>query len=365
MKRLLLAFLLLCSPAFAYVDSNLDAKTTALAHYLEASQGTKINVGVTRLTGADDVFPSGIKVPIMQTHEVYNGTLYGGATQRTKLINLYNSGATIVMLSFNPSNPVTGANFNDRTGDPVHNIRVGDPYRSTWIGYLDNLATELNTLSAAGIPVILRFPQENNCPWFWWGKATDATTGASAAEYVAIAQEIVTYLRDTKGVHNVLYDYSPDSNTSGSCSEATTIDGSWYPGNSYVDILSTSFYMTSSQLNDGTRIATVNTAMAEAASRTGKIWGIAEGAIDFRSTPMSNFWTRYFDLVLADTNAKNASFINFWHSPWWFTSPTNSDFSNIFKIQSYSEYSKLQWGSGTIQAGTGVQGIGINGVAVK
>lgn len=379
MKYLLVLILLVISyPAWGYVDPSLDTKTTALANYLEASQGNQINVGALRTTqyGGDLEFPTvGVKQPKMQTHEAmkdYNlyptsTMLWGGTTQRLKLTSNYALGTTIVMLSFNPFNPVTGGNFPDRTGDPIHNIRVGDPYRAQWLANLNDLVTELQLLNSQGIPVILRLPQENNCPWDWWGKSTDATHGASAAEYVTLMREIVDYIK-AAGVHNVLYGYSPDFNSNASCSEQTTIDGSWYPGNSYVDVIMASLYINASDFLDTTRLSTNYAAMAAAASRTGKIWGISEGPIDFTLGSVSSyaptFWTWYFDFILADANAKNAAFINFWGTPKWYSVPGRADFFNLRQAQRDPKYSRFVWGFGDTRA-MNIKNVKLNGVNIK
>jgi mannan endo-1,4-beta-mannosidase len=57
------------------------------------------------------------------------------------------------------------------------------------------------------------------------------------AQYIALYQFTVTYLRETLGVHNFLYAWSPDRNFN---SEAEYL--TFYPGDAYVDLLGTDNY---------------------------------------------------------------------------------------------------------------------------
>ncbi len=77
------------------------------------------------------------------------------------------------------------------------------------------------------IPVIFRPFHEFDGSWFWWG-----ANFCSADEYKAAYQFTVTYLRDTKGVHNILYAFSPDNSYSKSADYLSR-----YPGDKYVDVL--------------------------------------------------------------------------------------------------------------------------------
>ena len=77
------------------------------------------------------------------------------------------------------------------------------------------------------IPIIFRPFHEFDGSWFWWG-----ANFCSADEYKAAYQFTVTYLRDTKGVHNILYAFSPDNSYSKSADYLSR-----YPGDKYVDVL--------------------------------------------------------------------------------------------------------------------------------
>ncbi|HEY9044324.1 MAG TPA: glycosyl hydrolase [Ohtaekwangia sp.] len=95
---------------------------------------------------------------------------------------------------------------------------------------LDKVASVFNNLKGTNgelIPVIFRPFHEYDGSWFWWG--ADFCT---ADEFKTAYRFTVDYLKNTKGVHNVLYALSPDNSYD-------TKDKylSRYPGDDYVDIL--------------------------------------------------------------------------------------------------------------------------------
>jgi len=95
---------------------------------------------------------------------------------------------------------------------------------------LDKVASVISSLKGLNgelIPVIFRPFHEFDGSWFWWG--ADFST---ADEYKKAYQFTVDYLKNTKGVHNILYAFSPDNSY-------TTENAylSRYPGDKYVDII--------------------------------------------------------------------------------------------------------------------------------
>ncbi len=81
-------------------------------------------------------------------------------------------------------------------------------------------------------PVIFRPFHEFDGDWFWWGKAH-----CTAEDYKKLYQFTVVYLRDSLGVHNFIYAWSPDKNFS---SEAQYLER--YPGDNYVDLVGSDNY---------------------------------------------------------------------------------------------------------------------------
>ncbi|MNX50353.1 Mannan endo-1,4-beta-mannosidase precursor [compost metagenome] len=95
---------------------------------------------------------------------------------------------------------------------------------------LDKVASVfLNLKGSKGelIPIIFRPFHEFDGSWFWWG-----ANFCTPEEYKTAYKFTVDYLKNTKGVHNVLYAFSPDNSYSTSESYLSR-----YPGDAYVDVL--------------------------------------------------------------------------------------------------------------------------------
>ncbi|MBO9584108.1 MAG: beta-mannosidase [Flavobacterium sp.] len=95
---------------------------------------------------------------------------------------------------------------------------------------LDKVASVVSNLKGSNgelIPIIFRPFHEFDGSWFWWG--ADFCT---PDEYKKAYQFTVDYLKNTKGVHNILYAFSPDNSYT---TEANYL--SRYPGDKYVDII--------------------------------------------------------------------------------------------------------------------------------
>ena len=95
---------------------------------------------------------------------------------------------------------------------------------------LDKIASVvLNLKGSKGelIPIIFRPFHEFDGSWFWWG-----ANFCTADEYKTAYKFTVDYLKNTKGVHNILYAFSPDNSY-------LTAENylSRYPGDKYVDVL--------------------------------------------------------------------------------------------------------------------------------
>lgn len=124
-------------------------------------------------------------------------------------------------------------NFNeskDLSGDSLKKILPGGEKNKVFTAYLDTIATYANKLQESNIPVIFRPLHENTGGWFWWG------TGNTAESYKSLYAYTRDYL-ESKGVHNMLYVYSPNGPLE---TEAEYM--SRYPGDAYVDILAFDYY---------------------------------------------------------------------------------------------------------------------------
>lgn len=109
-------------------------------------------------------------------------------------------------------------------------ILEGGAYNAQYNAYLDIIAEYALALQKEKVPILFRPFHENSGGWFWWGTST------SADSYRAIWRYMVNYLQ-AKGVHNMLYVYSPNGPI-----DSETDYLSRFPGDAYVDVLGFDFY---------------------------------------------------------------------------------------------------------------------------
>jgi len=231
----------------------------------------------------------------------------------------------INMLHDHPGHPVTGllsrsmmpssgaASAWDTTAGGLAAINTGGAQEAQFLAYLDRLAA---FIQAVGTPVIYRPFHEANGAWFWWGGAANATT------FRAVWQKMVTYLRDTKGLTNVLFCLNlAGSDTSGSDTDnATQAYSQWYPGDTYVDLVSIDYY------NDRTWSASTIwslgrkvlregfDAMNALAAPGGKPVLFAEAGYANASAQKSDLW----ELVGSDMASiyRDCAALGLWRAPW-------------------------------------------------
>jgi mannan endo-1,4-beta-mannosidase len=170
-------------------------------------------------------------------------------TMREKIIEGYRRGG-VITISWHMFNPVTGENFYDTT-EAVSTILPGGSNHDLYRSWLDAFAEFDRSLTVSGVPwnvsehlvpVIFRPFHEHNGSVFWWGGRN-----TNEADYIALWRFTVEYLRDTAGLHNLLYAYSPDARFMGRVDFATgrfadlaDFQSKYfyaYPGDDYVDVL--------------------------------------------------------------------------------------------------------------------------------
>lgn len=141
----------------------------------------------------------------------------------------------IISYCWHAINPITGGSFYEVGDSVVRKILPGGPNNAEFKAMLNQIAEFDRTLigkNGEQIPVIFRPWHEFDGDWFWWGKKY-----CSAEEFKNLYKYTVTYLRDTCGVHNFLYAFSPDVKFN---SEAEYLER--YPGDDYVDVIALDDY---------------------------------------------------------------------------------------------------------------------------
>ena len=179
----------------------------------------------------------------------------------------------IVTLSAHWYNPGTGGDFNDTTA-VASELLPGGKYSGTFNKELDAIAATAQQAKRDDgtlIPIIFRPLHENNGSWFWWG-----ATHASASEYKELYRYIVDYLRDVKGVHNLMYAYSPGGVFNGDSADYLAT----YPGDQWVDVLGYDEYDSDDSADDSNAwidsVVKDMQMVAKQASQRGKIVALTE-----------------------------------------------------------------------------------------
>lgn len=245
-----------------------------------------------------------------------------------KAAEAYGWGGVITMSwhAFNPSTTCTGTGSNlcnawDITGSACSAIKPGGSRNAYWHSQLDNIATWANSLYGADgnlVPVIFRMFHESDGSWFWWG--TTSATPCAVADLQSIWIDTLTYLRDTKGVHNFLYVYAP--NQSGNTMSSSTYLTN-YPGDAYVDILGYDDYCHPNNSCGGIANMVTDLAMVvtQAIGKT-KVAALTEigfgnGVSATTASPIpSNYWTTYYlsPQLKADPNASKIAYAHVWRN---------------------------------------------------
>jgi mannan endo-1,4-beta-mannosidase len=186
------------------------------------------------------------------------------------LINYWKAGG-LITINWSPHNPWLNDESNipgnpgvwsdTRNGgenlaevDLTKLVDPDEPIRTVWLRKLDRIAAALLELKNAGVVVLWRPMQEMNGSWFWWGN-TKHLDNPDAYKNVFI--DMHNYFTKVKGLDNLIWVYSPAS--------AGEKDFSWaYPGDRYVDVITTTVYDDSLTIPNYDEMASFNKPMAMA-----------------------------------------------------------------------------------------------------
>ena len=269
----------------APIDPNATAETKALFHNLRKQMGKGILFGHqnTTLYGvgwhAKDGVEKGrsdVKSACGQYPAVYGWDLNTiwrpTATEqeiekrmplmRGLVVEAYEQGG-VNTFSWHMWNPITRKNFYDTT--PAMAAIVPGGKKHEWYRQeLDRAAalfTSLKTKDGTLVPVIFRPFHEQNLKCFWW-----CIRHSNQKVYNQVFRFTVTYLRDEKGVHNLLYAAGP-SGVKGPEEYMQLI-----PGAAYVDLFGFDKYADSNK-----DVLSFCRAVVGLAEKHGKIAAMTEG----------------------------------------------------------------------------------------
>jgi hypothetical protein len=213
----------------------------------------------------------------------------------------YNRGG-VNTISWHLNNPFTGGTSWDISSkEVVKSILPQGPKHALFIEYLDKLADfmlSLKTDDGQYIPIIFRPFHEHTGSWFWWGKNL-----CTADDYKALWRFTVTYLRDTKNIHHLLYAYSTDRFSN----ENDYLER--YPGDDVIDMLSFDLYDRGAEFPG--MLKNCATILTKLAAEKGKIAAVSEtgGPI----AKQTEWWTKS---ILETLRPFNLSYVLVWRNPW-------------------------------------------------
>lgn len=209
-------------------------------------------------------------------------------------------------VSWHMDNPVTGGDSWDKT-PAVANILPGGEKHAYFKKRLDLFAEFLNELEGDGgtkIPVIFRPFHEHTGSWFWWGKGN-----CTAADFVALWQFTVRYLKDEKGIHQLLYSYSTDQFST----KEQYLE--FYPGDDFVDIIAFDDYHSIGSLKDRDKFVFRLRSVVEIAESKHKIPAFSETGLE--KIPNENWFTNILlEGIKSDDTGRRIAYVMVWRNAW-------------------------------------------------
>lgn len=191
----------------------------------------------------------------------------------------------VMTLSWHLNNPLTGKTAWDPAPGTVASILPGGEKNALYKSWLDKVAAFIQSLKGSKgecIPIIFRPFHELNGNWFWWGKAH-----CTPEELKQLYQFTVSYLRDAKNVHNLLYAF----NTDRFLSNEEYLER--YPGDEWVDVIGFDIYQRDKGENANSQFVKdmdgMLSRLENIAAEHDKIPALTEFGFD--NVPYNTWWT--------------------------------------------------------------------------
>jgi mannan endo-1,4-beta-mannosidase len=204
---------------------------------------------------------------------------------RKIVADTYNRGG-VTTLAWHFSNPVSGGGFywKDSVSLPaVRYIIPGGEAHHQYKEILRGIGEWANTTKGRdgkSVPMIFRPFHEFDGGWFWWG-----APHSTKEEFLVLWRFTVSYLRDSLGVRNFIYAFSPDNQFN---TEAEYL--ARYPGDEWVDMVGVDNY--GDMGRDGYRLDTARQKLkivSDYAKKRDKLAAFTETGLE--SIPNPLWWT--------------------------------------------------------------------------
>lgn len=303
--------------ALFYNLKKLSAEHTLFGHqhateYGHGWEGERDRSDVKSVTGSH---PAVIGVDLSGFSGGSGAVEKAKAEARQTVVDTYNRGG-VTTLSWHFSNPVSGGGFywNDSVSLPaVRYIVPGGTAHGKYKEILKSIgewAKSARGKDGKAVPLIFRPFHEFDGDWFWWGKGH-----CTREEFIALWRFTVSYLRDSVGVHNFLYAFSPDNKFN---SEADYLNR--YPGNEWVDMVGIDNYgdMGRDGRYDTNAAIRKLTVVSDYAKKNGKLAAFTETGLESLVNP--TWWTDVLLKVMRSPGLQ-LSYVLVWRNDR--TSPTH------------------------------------------
>ena len=276
--------------ALFYNLKELSKNHTLFGHqhateYGHGWSGDENRSDVKSVTGSH---PAVIGVDVAGLSELPADLLEKNKIQLTKTVaDTYNRGG-VVTVAWHFYNPVSNTEFywNDSTAVAAVPLIIPggtahDKYKNT-LKTIGNWAKNIKGKDGQTVPMIFRPFHEFDGEWFWWGKPH-----CTREEFTTLWRFTVEYLRDSIGVHNFIYAFSPDNLFN---SEAEYLDR--YPGDGFVDMVGTDNYgdMGRYGIYDTTAAIRKLKIVSDYAKKAGKLAAFTETGLESIANP--TWWTK-------------------------------------------------------------------------
>jgi Glycosyl hydrolase family 26 len=210
----------------------------------------------------------------------------------------------VITISWHLNNPFTGKTAWNPEPGTVASILPGGSKHDLYKSWLDKIAAFMNGLKGSRgefIPVIFRPYHELNGNWFWWGGKH-----CSPEEFKKLWIFTVSYLRDQKNLHHLLYAYNTDRFSS----REEYLEK--YPGDEWVDVIGFDIYQRNS--SNEKFIADIDkmlSTLEDIAKEKNKIPALTEFGGNLSD---SNWWT---GTLLKGIGKHKISYVLGWRNAGW------------------------------------------------
>lgn len=252
--------------------------------------------------------------------------------RRRVLTEAYNRGE-VILACCHLNNPLTDGDAWDNSSKEVVReiLKDGSIVNSRFKQWLDRLADFASSLKGnrgEPIPVIFRPFHEHTQSWSWWGSSC-----TTQAEFIALWQFTVTYLRDVKQVHTLIYAISPQMDTPKSRNDFLYR----WPGDNFVDFLGMDCYHGLNPTTFTTNLHVLSKLSGELKKPCGVTETGVEGIQD-NGSPERNYWTKQ---ILSPAAGQAVSLIVLWRNKYDPAETGNHFFSVYSGHASASDFLKM------------------------